>query len=59
MEVTFAEEYSAIHKGLLHCLGLTQIMQYSFYFQKEFTVVKFSENYLLPLVVEPQLFQII
>jgi len=22
MEVTFAEEYSAIHKSLLHCLGL-------------------------------------
>ncbi len=22
MEVTFAEEYSAIHKGLLHCLGV-------------------------------------
>jgi hypothetical protein len=23
MEVTFAEEYSAIHKGLLHYLGLS------------------------------------
>ncbi len=27
MEATFAEEYSAIHKGLLHYLGLTINLQ--------------------------------
>ncbi len=27
MEVTFAEEYSAIHKGLLHYLGLINFLK--------------------------------
>ncbi len=45
MEVTFAEEYSAIHKGLLHYLGLIASISET-YFLKDgsdiFTIGLFS-----------------